>query len=107
MPKTRLTAAERRLRAQQAAYTSWANTDDPAARLQPARTAFRDTFYDKVDPGRLLPVEERERKAEAAYKAHMAGLALKSSKARRLRRDRGVPTNAATVPSAETMEAAG
>lgn len=77
-----LTASQRTLRAQIAAYESWANTADPAKRTAPARRGFMARFEDQVDPERKLPHEERQRRAEAAMKAHMQRLALKSSRAR-------------------------
>jgi hypothetical protein len=42
-----------------------------------------DYWAAKVDPDGALPEQERCRRAEHARKAHMAGLALKSSQARR------------------------
>jgi hypothetical protein len=50
-----------------------------------ARTAAFDAFLREVDPSQELPVAERLRRATAARNAHMAQLALKSSRARRLR----------------------
>jgi len=74
------------LRAQIAAHTSWANTDDRAARTAPARAAALSRFELQADPdGQLLP-EERARRAESLRKAHFKRLALKSAQARRLRR---------------------
>lgn len=45
----------------------------------PARAAFLARFEDQVDPERRLSPTERARRAEAARKAYMAGLALRSS----------------------------
>lgn len=78
--------SERRLRAQLAAHTSWANTADPTARTAPARRAYLQRFEDLVDPERTLPAAERSRRAEHARKAHFAALALKSAQVRRARR---------------------
>jgi hypothetical protein len=39
-------------------------------------------FVDQVDPDRVLPEAERQRRAEAARRAHMAQLAFRSAKAR-------------------------
>lgn len=84
MPKPPpLTPAERRLRAQVAVNTSWANTTDPAARTEPARRAFDKRFEDQVDPEHKLLPAERRRRAASAKKAHFARLALASAKARR------------------------
>ena len=70
-------------RARIAAYTSWANTEDPTERTHKARSAFMERFERQVDPdGRLAPAE-RQRRAEALKKAYFAGLALKSAQARR------------------------
>jgi hypothetical protein len=49
----------------------------------PARAAFMARFELQVDPEMVLPIEERQRRAQHAMKAHMAALALKSSRARR------------------------
>ena len=78
-----LTPSERVLRARTAAYASWANTSDPLARTAPGRAAANKRFEDQVDPGRVLPEDERRRRADAARKAYFTGLALKSAKARR------------------------
>ena len=48
-----------------------------------ARSAFLQSFEKEVDPEGILPLEERQRRAEHARKAHMARLALKSARARR------------------------
>jgi len=45
-----------------------------------------NSFRDQVDPDRTLPEDERERRAYAALRAHMAKLALASSKARAKRK---------------------
>jgi hypothetical protein len=54
--------------------------------LVPVRDAYLNSFRDVVDPDRELPEEERERRAYAALRAHMAKLALASSKARAKRK---------------------
>lgn len=81
-----LTPSERSLRARLAAHESWARTPDPEARLKPARAAFLARFEAEVDPDRVLPAEERARRAEHARKAHFARLAYASARARRLRK---------------------
>lgn len=77
------------MQARLAAHTSWANTADPAARTAPARQAFRERFEREVDPYRLLPPEERARRAESARKAYYARLALKKAQAARRRKAAG------------------
>jgi len=49
---------------------------------------FMASFEDQVDPERLLPQKERDRRAEAARKAHFTRLALRSAQARRARASR-------------------
>lgn len=72
----------RSLRARMAAHASWANTEDPTARTQPARDRFAKRFLDQVDPDRTLPEAERQRRAESARKSYFAQLAFKSVRAR-------------------------
>lgn len=81
---TDLSPAERKLRATKAAHVSWQQTDDTSARTAPGTAAFLAKFEDQVDPERILTDEERARRARHAMRAYMAGLALKSAKARRL-----------------------
>ncbi len=68
-------------RAKVAALSRWSQ-EDPKTGTQPARDGFHQRFLDAVDPDGVLPVPERERRAQAALKAHMAQLAFKSAKAR-------------------------
>lgn len=72
-------SAERRLAAQIAAHTSWANTANRADRTAAARKALSDKFLAQAggDPVR----------AEHLRKAHYKRLALKSAKARRQARE--------------------
>jgi hypothetical protein len=51
----------------------------------PARQAFERRFLDSVDPERVLPEDERMRRASAARRAYFAGLTAKSIAARRRR----------------------
>ena len=81
-----MTPGERSTRARLAAHTSWANTSDVLARTAPGRDGFLARFERDVDPDGTLPEAERRRRAESAKKAYMAGLALKSVKARRAKR---------------------
>ena len=78
-----LTPEERRLRAQVAAYTSWANTPNRSTRTEPARAGWYSKFIRQVDPAGVLDPAERARRADAAMKAEMMRMALKSSQARR------------------------
>lgn len=81
-----MSPAERALRARIAAHTSWAKTTDRKAQAAPGRAAWIDRFEKQVDPDGVLNPEERARRADQAMRAHMARLALKSAKVRRLRR---------------------
>jgi hypothetical protein len=49
----------------------------------PARQGFLGRFLNEVDPDRVLPEPERQRRATAALKAHMSSLARRSAQARR------------------------
>ncbi len=51
-----------------------------------ARAAHDKKFIDKVDPDRVLSAAERDRRVEAARKAHFTRLALRSAEARRARK---------------------
>lgn len=74
-----LSPEQRRQRARIAALTRWSR-EDPAPATKKARDAFLQRFLDAVPPN--LPETERMRRAIAARRAHMASLALKSSRAR-------------------------
>lgn len=54
---------------------------DPKEYTANARRKFRRSFYDATPAD--LPEVERERRAEAGFKAHMAQLAYRSAQARR------------------------
>jgi len=82
----RLSPAERKLRAQIAAHTSWANTEDRRARTAAGTAALLDKFERQVDPDGSLDPAERARRAESARKAHFARLAFLSAQARRQRK---------------------
>jgi hypothetical protein len=71
------------LRARMAAYTSWANTQDRAARTAPARAAADARFERQVDPDGLLSPDVRRAMADAARRAYYARLALRSAEARK------------------------
>jgi hypothetical protein len=55
---------------------------DPKDSTKPAREVFLARFQREVDPTTSLPPAERQRRADAALKAHMTKLALASSRAR-------------------------
>lgn len=78
--------AEKRLQRKAAVLTSWANTTDVEARMAPAWQARRDRYLKLVDPDEVLPLAERERRADAARRADYAEMARKSAAARRARR---------------------
>lgn len=65
------------------------------AMTESARRAFRDSFFDRTDPD--LPQAERQRQADAAYKAHMLALSRKAKEARARRREAALLRNAADV----------
>jgi hypothetical protein len=72
-----LTPAERSLRGQVGAHTSWANTTDRTARTANARKALEDKFLAEADGD--------PKRAESLRRAYYARLALKSAQARRRR----------------------
>jgi hypothetical protein len=76
-----LTPEQRSLRAQTAAYERWSK-EDPREGTKSARAGFKQRFVNQVDPDRVLSELERERRAQAALRAHMARMSLASSKAR-------------------------
>ncbi len=80
-----LTPEQRRLRAQIAAHTKWADTDRVAGTAA-ARAAFLARFEANVDPDGTLPPAERLRRAENAMRAHMARLSFLSARSRARRR---------------------
>lgn len=96
-----LSDSERTLRARIASYESWSRTPDRTARTQAARDAFRDSFLTKVDPNGELSLEERQKRADAARKAHYARVAFKSVQARRRRANK---TATPTARSAAVLE---
>jgi hypothetical protein len=78
------TPEQRRQRARQGAYAQQA-AHDTRKTTRNARLAFNQRFLDQVDPDGTLPEAERARRALAARRAYFAGLALRSSMARRKR----------------------
>lgn len=79
-----MTPEQARLRARLGAYSLHAQYDSREI-TKPARKAFLARFENEVDPDRVLPPGERERRAEAAKKAYFTRMALKSAQARRKR----------------------
>lgn len=73
------------LRARIAAYRLHAQRDARETTAS-GRAAFLGRFAREVDPLGELPLEERDRRAKAALKAHMLGLALRSADSRARRR---------------------
>ena len=77
-----LSPQERSLRARLAAQTRWAHQDSREG-TRKARETFLASFLDRVDPDRVLPDEERLRRAESLRKAHFTRMALASARSRR------------------------
>jgi hypothetical protein len=77
---------ERALRARMAAHLSWATTENPTARTQPARDALQQRFEREADPDGTLTPTERARRAEHLRSAYYTRLALKSAETRRRRK---------------------
>ncbi len=93
-----MTPAQKVLRARMAAYTLHSRVDS-RAHMAPARAAFNDRFARIVDPDNLLAEPERNRRAEAAKKAHMAQLAMKSAAVRARKTPRRATTRSANPGS--------
>jgi len=74
-----LTQGQRTLRARAAAHALHAQG---GTSTKAGTTAFLARFERQVDPDGSLTPTERARRAEHALRAHMAGLALKASRAR-------------------------
>jgi hypothetical protein len=72
-----LTAEQRSSRASIAALTRWSQ-EDPAANAARGQAGLRAKFYNQTDP--TLPETERQRRAHAAYRAHMTRLSFQRSK---------------------------
>jgi hypothetical protein len=75
------TPAERSLRARMAAHLLHAKYDSKDLTAS-ARAAFNERFEHEVDPERILPEDERKRRADHARRAYFTRLALASAKAR-------------------------
>jgi hypothetical protein len=83
-----LTPEQRSMRARIAANTRWSRESGKANAVR-AQSGLRARFEREVDPDSQLAPVERQRRADAAYRAHMTRLALKSSKARASRKTEG------------------
>ena len=71
-----------------AANIRWSK-EDPTEQGKIMRAGLARRFLDEVDPDRLLPEAERQRRAECARRAFYQQLALASAKARRDRKAGG------------------
>jgi hypothetical protein len=76
-------AAQRKIRARMGGLATRAAGH---VNVQPSHDAFLRRFEDQVDPDRILPHDERARRALAARKVHMGRLALRSSLSRSKRK---------------------
>ena len=66
---------------------SWDNTKDRTARTAPGRAAFKQKFYDAVDPDRVLDPVERLRRAEAARTEYYRNIGAKGAATRWAKRE--------------------
>ena len=71
----------RRLAASIAANTRWSR-ENPTEQGRKMRAGLEAKFLREVDPDGVLPEDERNRRAEAARRAHYQRMALASAKAR-------------------------
>lgn len=79
-----MTPEQRSMRARIAALSRWSK-ESPAENAARGQAGLLARFIDQVDPDRTLPEPERMRRAEAARRAHMARLSLRSAQARAAR----------------------
>lgn len=79
-----MTPEQRTMRARIAALSRWAK-ESPAENATRGQAGLLAKFIDQVDPDRTLPEPERMRRAEAARRAHMVRLSLRSAQARAAR----------------------
>jgi hypothetical protein len=100
--------SDRVLLARIAAHMKWAKEPDRRAATAAARKAGWDRFEREVDPDRVLPPEERARRADNARQAYFTRLALKSAQVRRRRRaaDRDAAAIVAELDAIEGVEGA-
>jgi hypothetical protein len=81
---SKVSAAERQLRASIAGLTGWANTKDRSARGRHMQAGIWEKCLREVNPD-ILDEKTRHASALSAYKAHYRRMALKSAQARRER----------------------
>jgi hypothetical protein len=74
-----LTPAQRSTRAKIAALTRWSQ-ENPKANGERGQRGLRDRFLREVDPNNELTEIERQRRADAAYRAHMARISFHRSR---------------------------
>jgi hypothetical protein len=79
--KRPLTAAERSQRARIAALARWSR-EDPTFNAQRGQRGLRASIAASLDLPDDLEDAERERRIDAAFRAHMSRLALSSARAR-------------------------
>lgn len=79
-----MTPSQMSQRARIAAYSRLANSTEEERRAmsERGRKSFMARFDDQVDPDRVLPEAERQKRAEYARKAYFARLAFKSAQTR-------------------------
>jgi hypothetical protein len=53
---------------------------------RPGRDKFEQRFINEVDPERMLPEAERQRRVDHARKAYFTRLAMKSAQARKAKK---------------------
>lgn len=70
------------MRARVAALTRWGKTTDRAQATQPAREAWQARWEREADPEGQLSPAERTAAGERLMRAHMARMALRSSRVR-------------------------
>lgn len=80
-----LSPEQRSLRASVAANSRWSR-EDPKPALKRVRGGWQRRLEAEVDPDGVLSEAERSRRAQAAMRAHMQRMALKSSRARAARK---------------------
>jgi hypothetical protein len=83
--KSRLTPAQRTLRASLASNVSWFNTADRTERTAPGRRAAEERFEKLADPDGVLTPAERAEKAARLRAIHYQKMSFKSAVARRQR----------------------
>lgn len=81
-----MTPNEKKMRARLGGLSLSAQRD-PREYTKAARSRFMAKFYDEVDADGVLDEREKERRAEAARKAHFTRMALKSGRKRNGKND--------------------